>query len=172
MKKTLFLLLLVAVYCSSCTPDPGPAGPAGADGQDGNANVVSLTKTLSNFSWQQISDGYAACSISAPEITQDITDKGLVNVYFKTNELSDWGMPTGQWIAMPFSIADADIEFSESFTFSFAPGLLTLYDQTDLAPTLNPGGEIRIVLATADGMTAPVDWKDYQAVQAYFGLKD
>ena len=92
MKRSLLLLLLsgsVLAFTNCKKGDPGatgPAGPAGptgatgATGATGVANVIyspwaNVTFTGSGTSW--------SAQITAPGVTQDIMDKGVVKTYFK-----------------------------------------------------------------------------------------
>lgn len=85
--------ILIAACCSvlflfsSCKkgdPGPagatGPAGPTGVAGPTGSANVIyspwaNVTFTGASTSW--------SAKITAPGVTQDIMDKGVVKTYFK-----------------------------------------------------------------------------------------
>lgn len=85
--STLSCFLLFAFLLTSCKKgDTGPAGPAGptgatgAAGPAGTANVIysawaDVTFTGSGTSW--------SATITAPGVTQDIMDKGVVKTYFK-----------------------------------------------------------------------------------------
>jgi hypothetical protein len=99
MKQIKFLsfLLIASVFFFSCTKEgaQGPAGPAGATGATGaagatgttgatgatgTANVIysnwaTLTFAGSGSSW--------SAQITAPGVTQDIMDNGVVRTYFK-----------------------------------------------------------------------------------------
>ena len=89
MKRSLLLLLLSAsilafTHCKKGDPGAtgpaGPAGPTGATGATGVANVIyspwaTLTFTGSGASY--------SAKITAPGVTQDIMDKGVVKTYFK-----------------------------------------------------------------------------------------
>ena len=88
------LNLLVAFICisllasvTSCkkgdpgaTGPAGPAGPTGATGAAGTANVIYSPWATVNFTGSGSS--YTA-KITAPQVTQDIMDKGVVKTYFK-----------------------------------------------------------------------------------------
>ena len=93
MKRNFFPLLVACSFllvCSNCKKgDPGPAGatgPAGPTGSTGAigpigaANVIyspwaNVTFTGSGTAWSAL--------ITAPGVTQDIMDKGVVKTYFK-----------------------------------------------------------------------------------------
>lgn len=90
MKRSFFPLLLACSFllifsnCKKGDPGPagatGPAGPTGAIGPIGTANIIyspwaNLTFTGSGTSWSAL--------ITAPGVTQDIMDKGVVKTYFK-----------------------------------------------------------------------------------------
>ncbi len=86
MKSKLILLVVfgISIFGNSCKKgDTGPAGltgPAGPTGATGSANVIysawtNLTFTGSGTFW--------SAQITAPGVTQDIMDKGVVKTYFK-----------------------------------------------------------------------------------------
>lgn len=77
-------LLAAVAACKKGDPGltgpAGPAGPTGATGATGSANVIyspwaTLTFAGSGSSW--------SAKITAPQVSQDIMDKGIVKTYFK-----------------------------------------------------------------------------------------
>ena len=87
MKKTIMLLMAAVAMLASCRGPQGPAGRDGKDGVDGvdgfvNFKIVDLT--VSGNQWQYSSldnNNYYMGSFEMPEITKDIYDNGLVQVY-------------------------------------------------------------------------------------------
>ncbi len=86
MKRTKLLLLLssgLLVLASCKKGDTGPAGttgPAGPAGPVGTANIIYSPWANLNFTGS--GTAYSA-QITAPGVTQDIMDKGVVKTYFK-----------------------------------------------------------------------------------------
>lgn len=89
MKRSLLLLLLsgsVLAFTHCKKGDPGatgpagPAGPTGATGATGVANVIY--SPWANVTFTGSGTSYSAL-ITAPGVTQDIMDKGVVKTYFK-----------------------------------------------------------------------------------------
>ena len=84
MKKTFLLLMTVAALFASCRGAQGPAGKDGRDGIDGLVNVKIVDLSVSGNQWQYSgydNNNYFMGTFDMPEITQDIYDNGLVQVY-------------------------------------------------------------------------------------------
>jgi hypothetical protein len=163
MKKKNLLMCIMLLAFISCkkgdTGEMGPAGPkgdTGAQGPSGNANVIGTNQvTISNWAW----DGTAfyVANISAAGITQDIVDKGMVQVF---REYS-----AGNWTPLP------DINGQNSTTFIFRLGNITLYNgNADFSVPINPGNiNFRVVIISSLRISRhpEVNWKDYsQAMNA------
>ncbi len=84
MKKTLSILILAMGVLASCTGPQGPAGRDGRDGKDGLVNYKILDLSASGNQWQLSTladNNFFQASFDMPEITKDIYDNGLVQVY-------------------------------------------------------------------------------------------
>jgi hypothetical protein len=95
----VFLLILV----SSCTKvgpagAPGPQGPAGAQGPEGNANAQTVIFPTTSANWGN-SFGNWVVTLSIPQLTQSIIDKGSVTVYWGQNSNST---------SLPFALGPID----------------------------------------------------------------
>lgn len=147
----------------------GPQGEQGPPGEDGNANViysewVALSELEAASDTTVLGRTYRKFDIPAPELTQDIIDRGTILVYFK---LSDAVFP------LPSTFGGANPIY---VTFSpFQPGVLSILSQNldNTASGLNLGSEIRYILIPG-GVTAsktkPLDFKDYYSVMEYYGI--
>ena|SRR3990167_1251740 len=95
-KKIMLCLLAVAVITApSCKkPEKGETGPAGPAG---NANVKS--QTFSTSAWTLNSSNEYETIISVPAITQEILDKGTVQVFLKESTT---------YVQLPVSYADEE----------------------------------------------------------------
>lgn len=85
--SSLFLLAVITTF-SSCSKEEGPTGKdgvAGTNGADGNANVIYSDWASVPAATATTIDGTNGntSSISAPNLTQEILDKGTVLVYVK-----------------------------------------------------------------------------------------
>jgi len=105
-----FLAILFVIGCNPEDGDQGPIGPAGpqgeqgpagqdgADGQDGaqgetgSANVIYSDWIDSGFE-NDITDGFDAFNIDAPEITQEILDTGIILVYARSTTNTIYQVP-------------------------------------------------------------------------------
>ena len=159
----LFISLLVTVW--SCKPgDVGPkgdtgatgatgaAGPIGATGATGTANIIysdwaNVTFTGSGTSW--------IGKITAPKITQEILDKGMVKAYFKFGSSTYEGNYVNAPInaSMYYFIDLGAINIRANFNASYPWRYIIV-----------PGG--------VGARKAAVDYSDYEAVKKYYNLPD
>lgn len=84
--KTIFALLLVALFTISCSSDDGTDGTNGVDGKQGvagTANVIYSAWLTAPTAAAETVDGTSGMSttLNAPELTDDILSKGTVLVY-------------------------------------------------------------------------------------------
>lgn len=110
----------------------GPAGPAGAPGEDGNANVRSGTVSLTNADWKwnsfwtfTTSTGtqtlYATryADINTELLTQEIADKGAVQVFFKPDK--------DEWVPLPYHFLDVTRNYFFNIVYSYKAGRIQLH---------------------------------------------
>jgi len=178
------LATLVAIAAIGCGKgDTGPTGPAGptgsvgptgAVGPTGTANVIhSAWKAPTGPSRDTTMDGTLMkyYTVTAEPLTQAYVDSALVLVYMKTGTLGPY--------LLPYQSTAGGVE--NTLGNFFKPGLIYITRITPSAtsyaglislPSLQyryiivPGG----VLGT--GMREVIDWSDYAAVKARFGLED
>ncbi|RKR09858.1 hypothetical protein C8C83_1519 [Flavobacterium sp. 90] len=87
--KTIFAILLVAIFTTSCSSDDGTNGIDGAVGQTGpagatgTANVIYSAWLTAPTAAAETVDGTSGMSttINAPELSDDILSKGSILVY-------------------------------------------------------------------------------------------
>jgi hypothetical protein len=157
MKSKISLLILGGglLLLGACTKEGarGPQGATGATGADGNANVIGSNPVT--ITWET-ADSTLSATLTDADITQDVVDNGLVEVYKEYND--------GSWTNLP------DVNGINSTVFNFYAGGLTLYDQNaDGTLPANPGNQtFRIVIIPSSQRKANpnVNWSSYNAVKA------
>jgi len=131
------ILLSLPVLISCKKPQMGPAGSDGANGTNGvngNANVIS-TNTINVSSWTSNGASWSA-TLTVPEITQEIVNKGMVQVFVKYGN---------QWWNLP------DMTNKNSTQYGFELGsVYILNSNNDGSNPVNPGPKIfRVVVASS-----------------------
>ena len=158
MKKLILATLALGfIITSNCTKQGpiGPQGPVGQRGADGNANVISSDEITVN-TWTSVSGSYKA-DFAYAEITANVADRGVVEIYRKYSD--------GSWTNLP------DINNGVSYAFNFLPGSFTLWvtSVTGLTAVANPGLQVfRVVCIPASVKAAHpnTNWKDYNTAIA------
>lgn len=90
--KTIFTILLLAIFTVSCSSDDGTNGIDGTNGVDGQAGAPGATGTANVIysAWltaptavAETIDGTSgmSTSLTAPQLTEDILSKGTILVY-------------------------------------------------------------------------------------------
>ncbi len=167
MKNILTALLFLSLLSMASCTKTGPQGPAGM-----GAKVKNITVTASD--WVQYgTSGQAGAHVYYRLQTSDVDSScyssGTVLVYRSMiNTLQNGG-----WRAIPYSYTNpANISFD--WTYTYAPGYVDIEVYlSDLhfmsAPQLD---YYKVVIVPGMYKTAPCDYSDYNAVKAYFHLKD
>lgn len=164
------LFLFVATGC-----DEGPVGPPGPPG---NANVISFNFTFS-FDQAVFNGAVASEQYDVPEITPSVVDGGAVLIYFRDQ---------GTWTALPFTVgvesADlAAVDYTFTLGFGYDDAFLDVFVEAstdddvvwdDILTLLPPDYDMKIVIIDGFflGKNTNLDLSDYEAVSAYFGLKE
>jgi hypothetical protein len=171
--KTLSTIALFcgAVFLSSCTKE-GPAGPAGAQGPQGNANVQSVTFSVSPGDWSpfgtsgQVGFGYAV-NRNVSIVTQSIVNTGAVLLYLKAGN--------DRWVALPVTIAEGTT-WNKIWLYSYGVGSVQIevYDDDQQTSAPNQVTEYKVVAIASSAMitNSGVDVMNYYEVQDYFGLEE
>jgi hypothetical protein len=185
----VILTILSAMVSCSKDEDPGPAGPAGAQGPAGPAGAQgpkgdSGTANVIYSDWQNVQFdsifdsqdttqflGMYRGYIDVPKITQDILTKGDIHVYFNYNTAA-----APYIFALPY--ADASVYINYRAAVDDIGGFIELNSNADLTAGVPQGGtetvfQFRYVLIPG-GVAARIslDWKNYQDVKKFLGLKD
>ncbi len=164
--KKLHMLLGVALVgislLTGCKGDTGPAGPAGNDGNDGapglngNANVIG-TNTVAVTGWAISGTSWLA-TVAVPDITQNVVNTGLVEVYVQYGST---------WFCLP------DIIGINATTFGFSVGTVNLQNSNsdNSTPAVAPNITVRVVVIPANMLAAHpgVNWKNYTAISQFMG---
>ncbi|MEO7978657.1 hypothetical protein [Flavobacterium sp.] len=129
--KTIFSLLTIGIFLISCSGDDGtngPEGPAGVDGIDGtngidgNPVVFFSDWALTGTTKSETFNGVLGSTfiISAPELTQEILNKGVVLIYMQS-------LSSGKFSNMPLPLIEST--GSKVFIHNFWPelGQITIY---------------------------------------------
>lgn len=160
--KLFLASLLIMGAITSCKKVEGPKGDkgdTGAMGAQGNANVISSSEgTITASNWTQSGTQWY-CTMNLLAITQNIVDKGLVQVFVKYGN---------EWWALP------DQNGINQTSFGFAVGTVTLMNQNVNGTTpANPGNmTTRVVVISPSQLSENpnTDWTDYQQVKQALNL--
>jgi hypothetical protein len=164
MRKTIILgmYVLTVLTFGACTKaKDGAPGAQGPQGTQGNANVQSFTSTTNNGSWT-LSNGEYDAYLSVPAITQDILDKGTVNIFASDG--------SGGYTALPFSVAGMAINYTMSVgTINIQ---VTMNDGTN--PPNIGANTFKVVVIAGKSMAthSNVNFTNYNELKKTFNLKD
>jgi len=159
MKKILFVLIAgSALIFNSCTKTgpQGPQGATGATGAQGNANVIGSDPFVPNWGAYSISNHWYTVSYTDNDITTDVVDRGIVQIF------KSYG--TNTWTPLP------DISGITSTVFDFYDLGFTLYIQNSNGsqPATPSGNQYRVVVVSpSNRMAHPnTDWRNYEEATA------
>jgi hypothetical protein len=163
-KKTITgirLVLWVLLYCTVFTACKKEAGPKGDTGAPGNSNVIGLDAvTVTADQWLNSGDVWFAY-LDVPEITQEVVDHGLVQVYALYNN---------NWWTLPY------MQGIQQTTFAILPAQVMLY-RANLSNT--PAGQpsdrqYRVVVVAPSQLDAhpDVNWNNYTEVKEALDLEN
>jgi hypothetical protein len=181
MKKqfTLAILMIGLVFAQACKGPEGPQGPAGVStpgkdgaagpaGPAGSANVFysswAKAGTWSKTNFNSIVRSYI--DVTAPRITQDILDKGVVLVYAKVN------VGDNNVRQLPLSIKS---QFTEEYIdFSLNVNTLRIWS-TPIEATVEPATtyEFRyVVIPGGQAVRMNYEKLSYEEAKTLFNIKD
>jgi hypothetical protein len=150
---TGLILITSLVIVASCKKDD--------DSAYGNAKIYSKQYTVT---WTISAPGYY-CTMSDANITQDIVDNGIVEVYMYNG--------SDAWISLPITMPETST-YSSTFTPVHYLGGVTVwaYD-TDTEQSADPGSttfKIVCISAAAKLANPSLDWNNYAEVKNAFNL--
>lgn len=155
---------------AGATGPAGPAGATGAAGQTGNANVIQVSYAARTWGTEK----YAYQQFLFPStITAAILNSSALLVYMTDSTPNN--ASTYFWSPIPGILPSKGVEheFFYQTTFGSARGINLI---RKVASTATLAASTRIVIIPANdirnGRKAPVDFSDYNAVKAYYNLKD
>ncbi len=143
----------------------GPAGPQGPQGNTGTANVIYSGWTKkTNANWVNVNTTASTTTLEAPALTADLLSSGTVLVYIRYN-------------LVVYPLAHTFNANIGTIDFSIVPGVITIRNYIDFVKLVKPLGDadFRYVLipgGTQARAAAPVDYKNYEAVKAYYNLPE
>lgn len=181
---------------SSCKGDEGAVGPAGAKGDAGAQGTAGAkgdkgdagTANVIYSEWLPMPAQAAASlpgrknfSFSAPKITQEIADRGLIYAYIKHS--------SGGFVPLPYAdkylLGNGNVYGSFLSTFLYGVGSIS-FNQDWLTPGDIPDGfatatsvvggytHLRYVIVPGGvaARIASLDYMDYEAVKKHYNLPD
>jgi hypothetical protein len=176
----LFAVVAMFIFLDACKGEKGDIGPAGATGAagvagaigptgvtgatgpagaTGNANVIQYTYTTARLAGSEMA--YAVTGI-----TQTQLNNSLVFVYVLTT------LNSTVWYALPGYTANA----SNQYRVYMNSTQLNVYINRSVGSTTETFNSVRILVVPANdlrtGRKAAVDYADYEAVKAFYHLKD
>ncbi|MDP4283492.1 MAG: hypothetical protein Q8891_03645 [Bacteroidota bacterium] len=183
----LLAIILITASCSKTGPagpagatgPAGAAGAAGATGATGTANVMYSPWLNDTFYQRNLPDTNWYAGITANMLTASIINSGEVKVYLNLGSDSTNGqevvpLPTSE----PFNFAFNSQSITLIINPYFLPQLIGLISNYDASSYMSNGYnyfQVRYIIipgGVSTGRNAAINWKDYNAVKKYLGLKD
>jgi hypothetical protein len=197
MKRTVFEMIkstaLVTLLCLlSCADDgdQGPAGPQGTagpqgavgpKGETGTANIIYSDWFALNIKTGKIMHYVNSTTtgvmyeFSAPSITQDVLDRGMVVVFFKYGDAVH-SLPIVNYQGFGIDMELFYVKKSKLYILFHKAGLQanqsTVFIEEEpklFRYVVIPGGNPE---AGTGRMATPVDYRDYEALKAYHNIRD
>ena len=167
------VLALLAAGCGE--------GPVGPPGPPGNANVFSIPLDF-DYNNAAFNGAVASEQFEVDAITPSVVDNGAVLLYYRFADT---------WTALPYTLAveapddPARVDYTATFGYAYDDFFVEVFVEasTDDDVVLDEIGQTELFSGVLDlklvvidgfafGKNSPVDLRDYEAVKAYFGLKD
>lgn len=152
----------------------GPAGNKGADGQQGltGTDNVYFSNWITN-TWSRLPENYVGDTIAAPQITEDILDKGVVVAYYRDNSgatnAKNYPVQIYQTGTLLWMFTLEMKATKDKLILFHGPTRIAGLDATNIIPF----SQVRYMVipgVNAAGRTNLPDLNDYEAVCAYFGV--
>lgn len=135
-KLTLIMAAVLCLFTSCAKHGPegpmGPMGPQGPKGEDGSANFEAIILDVPENAWvySELPDNnYFCATIQVPEITEDVFDFGMINVYrtynFDTADASQIVLP---YVRLCEEIDGSDVfYYTEAVDYEYGIGWINIY---------------------------------------------
>lgn len=158
----LHLIAFCLIIVSSCKkPEKGDPGPAG---KDGNANVKSITHTITN--WTYSSPTYIG-NIPFASITNEIINSGAVLVYAQT--------AANTYSQLPLTFY-ASTSYSSTLEVVTSPGMAQIgWTDSDLTqPATPPSMTFKVVAIASSAISEnpDIDYSNYNVVKSVFNITE
>ena len=178
MKSLLSTILMgfVLLLASGC--DEGPVGPPGPPG---NANVFSLNFQF-DYNGADLNGTVVSAQYDVPDITPSVVDNGAVLVYYRFADT---------WTALPYTLSvealddPPRVDYTATFGYAYDDQFIEVFVEAssddpvvidEIGNTELFGAPIQMKAVIIDGFAfgknSEIDLRDYEAVKAYFNLKD
>jgi hypothetical protein len=137
-----------------------------------NLTVIDMTYYPSDFTTYGTygqAQYRSSVTTSIPAITQDVYDAGMVLVYYQGS-----GTTPPPWYSLPQTLYETNYSYTMTYASYLGGVNVQLYpsDLMSAVPNFNITVKIIVVPPYMGKTSINVDWKDYNAVKAYFNLKD
>jgi hypothetical protein len=170
MKKTIFLLFLVAVAFGCRRDIEGPQGPQGPEGPPGRDAEIPYVWEVSNINFT-----HPDYTIIWEFGNFDVFDSDIVLVYFLWAVEEIGGQPYPVWKPLPITLFDQDgiVHYSFDFTVLDVAIEMQATNANLFRPQYTDDWTARIVLLPAEFVnSAHIDFDDYNDVAAKLGLPE
>lgn len=166
------------------TGQQGPQGNPGAKGDKGTANVIySAWTTFNTANWQAAVNEYGKSiryyPINTTAITADVANNGVVLVYMRIsiNHIGPLLLPqtfygftqfVNQYIGFYATVGQIKIKF---FNIDNANDPSTFGSNVEYRYVIIPGG-VTTTSTSIENQSSQLDYKDYNAIKAYYNLPE
>ena len=169
------LVTFVLYAASGCDGVEGPPGRDGLDGppgRDGRDAVVFADEFVFSMADAQFDGPVASVAYDVADITPGVVDDGAVLVFFEEQET---------WTAMPFTFAEESpdlpaVDFTITLGYGYDDAFLQVFYEastSEIDLSTQPDRTMKLVVISGfPASKAGLDLTDYQAVKAYYGLRD
>ncbi len=132
MKKLLLLLVVACAFTSCYIGTEGPRGPQGPPGKDGLVNYKIIDLQVNQNEWKYSgyeNNNFFVASFAMPEITANIYNNGLVQVYREYNT----GTPDARQILLPQTrhnevlVNNTWVFYTETVDYEYGVGTLSIF---------------------------------------------
>lgn len=163
IRTIVCLLTVLTITIIGCKKDDDSAYQP--KGSYGNANITSLTVSISSWAWDP-SQYFDYSDTSLSEITPDVYDNGLVNVYSRT------AIGWAQWPRT--MVLGGGITVNQRFYYQVGTIKFVMANSDQTSSSLAYPTTFKVVIITPAAKLANphVDWSNYSEVQETFKLID